>query len=147
SFHLNASADVVRDLYATSTCYWHATGFGQNETLYPERMEHFGIAVVEAMSAGAIPLVYAAGGPADIVDDGENGAHWHNADELVQKTLEIIEMSEDEADALRGAAYGKAHRFDTDAFELRLAGLFDLDLHEAESSNGVSNGLVTSLVT
>ncbi|MBV8582105.1 MAG: glycosyltransferase [Candidatus Eremiobacteraeota bacterium] len=146
SFHLNASADVVRELYATATCYWHATGFGENETRYPERMEHFGISVVEAMSAGTIPLVYAAGGPADIVDDGENGAHWRNADELVQKTLEILEMSEDEADALRGAALGKARRFDADAFELRLAGLFDLDLDPPESPNGVSNGLVPSLV-
>ena len=37
---------------------------------HPDRFEHFGIAVVEAMAAGAVPIVYGAAGPAEIVRDG-----------------------------------------------------------------------------
>jgi glycosyltransferase involved in cell wall biosynthesis len=43
--------------------------------------EHFGISVVEAMSAGCIPVVHNSGGPKEIV--GSSGFLYNNVDECV----------------------------------------------------------------
>ena len=44
---------------------------GEDAERHPERFEHFGISVVEAMAAGAVPLVFGAAGPGEIVQDGD----------------------------------------------------------------------------
>jgi len=49
-------------LYREAATSWHATGLGEDEGTHPERFEHFGIAPVEAMGAGPVPLVFAGGG-------------------------------------------------------------------------------------
>ena len=40
------------------------------------RVEHFGISVVEAMAAGAVPLAVGKGGVGEIITPGENGILW-----------------------------------------------------------------------
>ncbi|GAC1658310.1 MAG: hypothetical protein NVS4B13_01060 [Candidatus Elarobacter sp.] len=119
-FHLNAPPETVRELYATSAYYWHATGYGQSEALFPERLEHFGISVVEAMSSGTIPLVYGAGGPAQIVEDGFTGFHWHSPQELAQQTAALLEMETQPGELMRERGSAQARRYDTAAFEERL---------------------------
>ena len=79
----------MRRLFAESSIYWHASGFGEDEQRTPERFEHFGITVVEALAAGAVPIVYGAGGPAEIVQDGVHGYHWHDLDELMALTRRV----------------------------------------------------------
>ena len=120
-FHLNASPDKVRELYATSSYYWHGTGYGQSEKLFPERMEHFGITVVEAMSAGAIPFVYAMGGPVEIVSNRETGFHWKTIDDLVERQFRVLAMSAMETSALRSRGQVAAMQYDTAIFEERLS--------------------------
>ena len=66
--HVNAPGDVVRRLFAEASIYWHGGGFGEDPHRHPERFEHFGITVVEAMAAGAVPIVFAAAGPPEIVE-------------------------------------------------------------------------------
>jgi hypothetical protein len=83
SVHFNAPRSLVRDTLATAGIFWHGGGFGEDPDLHPERFEHFGIAVVEAMAAGAVPVVFGAAGPAEIVRLGVDGYHWHTLDELV----------------------------------------------------------------
>ena len=75
--------EVVHRLLGEASIYWHAGGLGEDPERHPERFEHFGIAVVEAMAAGAVPLVFAAAGPAEIVQHGINGYHWGTLDELI----------------------------------------------------------------
>ena len=124
-FHLNASPETIRELYASSSYYWHAAGYGQSELLYPERMEHFGITVVEAMSAGAIPFVYAAGGPAEIVANGKTGFHWRTIDDLVDRQIETLALEDTERVALRQRGHAAALAYDTIAFEDRLSRIVD----------------------
>ena len=81
---------TLRDLYGRARIFWSASGFGINETKNPEKVEHFGITVVEAMSAGVISIVYNAGGHKEIVKNGENGFLWNNIHELIKKTLGTI---------------------------------------------------------
>ena len=66
-FHINASRQEVEDVYLRSKIYWHATGFGEDEEMYPVRFEHFGIAPIEALSAKCIPILFSGGGLREII--------------------------------------------------------------------------------
>lgn len=81
----------IKELYGKAKIFWSASGFGEDEREHPEKVEHFGITVVEAMSAGAVPLAYNAGGYKEIITDGEDGFLWHNTEELIALTGEAIE--------------------------------------------------------
>jgi glycosyltransferase involved in cell wall biosynthesis len=89
-FHVDAPREDVLQLYSKAALYWHACGFAVDEERHPERLEHFGIATVEAMMHGAVPLVVPAGGQAAIVQDGINGRWWRSIPELVAATRDLI---------------------------------------------------------
>lgn len=86
----NAPFSEVKKLYAKSQIFWSAAGFNVNEEQTPQKVEHFGIAVVESMNAGCISLVTNKGGHKEIIEDGINGFLWDSIDDLKIKTLEII---------------------------------------------------------
>ncbi|GIU85353.1 MAG: hypothetical protein KatS3mg008_2128 [Acidimicrobiales bacterium] len=88
--HVAAPGAELRDLYSRAAIYWHAAGLGEDPDEHPERFEHFGITTVEAMSAGAVPVVIGAAGQAEVVRDGIDGMHFHTLDELVTATLRLV---------------------------------------------------------
>ena len=88
-FHINAPGEDVAELFASADLFWHASGYGEDLRRHPDRFEHFGITVVEAMSAGAVPLVYEHGGPADIVREAGCGRIYSTLDQLAAETLEL----------------------------------------------------------
>lgn len=90
-FHVNSPYADLRRHYHEATLFWHATGYGVEETRYPERMEHFGMSTVEAMSAECVPIVINRGGQKEIVSHGESGYLWNTVDELVQLTAQVIQ--------------------------------------------------------
>ena len=80
--HLSAPGAVLTDLLGRASIYWHAGGLGEDPETHPDRFEHFGISVVEAMGAGVVPVVFGAAGPAEVVRDGVDGLHFRTLDEL-----------------------------------------------------------------
>lgn len=86
----NPSFNQLVDFYKNAKLYWHAAGFAEDIDKHPERVEHFGITTLEAMAASAVPLVFAAGGQKDIIDDGDSGYLWKSEKELVHKTYQLI---------------------------------------------------------
>ncbi len=82
--------EQIKDLYGKAKIFWSAAGYKINEEKKPKKVEHFGITVVEAMSASVIPVVYSAGGYKEIIADGENGFLWKKKNDLFNKTMEII---------------------------------------------------------
>lgn len=93
-FVINPSFSELQALYSRSKIYWHAAGFGVNQNVHPEETEHFGIAVVEAMSSGLVPLVVNRGGLPEIITDNFNGYLWEDIDTLVSKTNLLIASPE-----------------------------------------------------
>ena len=81
---------TVKDLYGRAKIFWSAAGFGTDEKKNPKKVEHFGITTVEAMSAGAVPIVYKAGGPREIIENAKTGFLWKNEKELISLTKELI---------------------------------------------------------
>jgi glycosyltransferase involved in cell wall biosynthesis len=88
--HVGASGEVLADLYARAAVYWHATGLGEDEAVHPDRFEHFGITTVEAMSAGAVPIVLGRAGQREIVRDGVDGLWFDDLDGLVAATARVV---------------------------------------------------------
>lgn len=86
----NLAAQQLRNIYSQASVYWHATGFGEDEVKNPEKMEHFGIATVEACAAGAVPIVINKGGQKEIVLAGQNGLLWETKTQLFEQTLNVI---------------------------------------------------------
>lgn len=93
-FVVNPPFSELRALYSHSKIYWHAAGYGVNQNLHPEETEHFGIAVVEAMASGAVPLVVNRGGLPEIITNNQNGFLWEDIDDLVSKTSLLITSPE-----------------------------------------------------
>lgn len=86
-FHPDMPFEDLKQLYGHASIYWHAMGFGEND---PAKMEHFGITTVEAMAAGAVPVVINLGGQKEIVSQGESGYLWDNVDQLLDYTNKLI---------------------------------------------------------
>lgn len=84
---LDAPLEVKRQALARAAVFWHGAGMGRSEPAEAHVMEHFGIAVVEAMCGGAIPLCYHRGGPREIVEHGRSGFLYRDLDELATYTL------------------------------------------------------------
>ena len=104
------------DLYGKAKIFWSAAGFGKDEKTNPESMEHFGITVVEAMSAGAVPVVFNGGGYREIVDNYTNGYCWNNLNELVERTKELI-MNPKKMRQFGECARDRSKEFSFDSFE------------------------------
>ena len=122
TFHPNCSAAELHRLYTESDLYWHATGVGRDVEQLPHVVEHFGISVVEAMSARCIPVVFAAGGPAVIVQDGVTGFHFHTIDELAAVTRRLLEaMPDPDRETLRSAAEAAAQSYSEASFAQRVS--------------------------
>jgi O-antigen biosynthesis protein len=107
--------DALRREYQAASIYWHATGYGCDHEREPSKLEHFGMSIVEAMSAGAVPLVYDGGGPREIITSGFNGFLWSDPDELVAHTRRLLD---DPAlrEAMAARAVADSRRFGVQEF-------------------------------
>jgi glycosyltransferase involved in cell wall biosynthesis len=122
--HFNAPGSLVQQLVGEASIYWHAAGYGEVLATHPDRFEHFGISVVEAMSAACAPVVLGAAGPAEVIRDGVDGRHFHTIEELARITTELI-ADPAERGRLQFAAADRARHFSYDAFRPRLFDLVD----------------------
>ena len=127
-FHPNASPERMAQLYDEASLYWHLSGYGVDEARDPHRCEHFGITVVEAMSAGCIPLVVNRGGPPATVQGGVSGHVFETLDELVKISAGILSLPADAAGvvAMRAAAIEASARYGAERFAAEFRGLMDL---------------------
>jgi len=82
----NVERSTLKSLYERASVFWHAAGYGEDESLHPELTEHFGITTVEAMAAGCVPVVINKGGQREIVQHGVNGFLWNTLAELKEYT-------------------------------------------------------------
>lgn len=90
AIHPNISHDDLRRRYSTALVYWHAGGYGIDENVHPENVEHVGITPLEAMASGCITFCYNAGGPKLYIKDGINGYLYSSIEELIDKTHTVL---------------------------------------------------------
>jgi len=112
--HFDANVEVLHTLLSRARVQWHLTG-GFNDDSDPGSMEHFGIAIVEGMSKGAIPLVLNRGGPAEIVTP-ECGRVLDNINSFIPATAEILMMDPSERNLLSSNAKERAKLYSEQSF-------------------------------
>jgi glycosyltransferase involved in cell wall biosynthesis len=118
--HPDSSFEELKELYAQSKIYWHASGFGEDGQKSPERFEHFGITTVEAMSAGCVPVVIGKAGQIEIVESGKNGFLWNSLEELQSYTFQLIQ-DENLRKKLSEKAIERSNIYSREKFEERLS--------------------------
>lgn len=89
-FYHQVTRSQLLKLYGQAAIYWHATGYGVDQEIYPEKMEHFGISTVEAMVAQAAPVVIGKGGQVEIMGQQLTEWMWLTKEECIDKTLQLI---------------------------------------------------------
>jgi glycosyltransferase involved in cell wall biosynthesis len=116
AFEVNVSEERKRELLSQASIYWHATGLGRS---HAHEMEHYGIAVVEAMCAGVVPLCFHRGGPAEIVEHAKSGFLYRDIEELKTFTLALV-ARDGFRDQMRTKAVDRAHAFGRGAFDRQM---------------------------
>ena len=86
----NAGRDLLRDTHAEASIFWHAADYLNDDKRKPELSEHYGIATVDAMSAGCVPVVARRGAQPEIVEHGVSGFLWDTLDELESYTRQLM---------------------------------------------------------
>ncbi len=120
-FHVNASHGKLAQLYREAKVYWHCTGLGTDLAQFPEQAEHFGISIVEAMSADCVPIAFNAGGPREIITHGVDGFLFSSLEELIDTTQHVLDP--DQAGLQESVGMGAGQRaaaFSPEAFAARL---------------------------
>jgi glycosyltransferase involved in cell wall biosynthesis len=122
----DATPSQVYHIMANATVVWSMTGFGAEED-DPADAEHFGIAVTEAMSAGAYPILLNRGGLPEIVCEDTQaifhgnctpvvGALASSDEDFVSYTMEVLLDENDQASKWRIASKSRASRFSSAMF-------------------------------
>lgn len=86
----NVTRDELINLYKKAKIYWHATGFGIDEMVEPEKVEHFGISTIEAMAAGCVPVVINKGGQKEIIGTKLSNLLWNSQEDCLTETIRLI---------------------------------------------------------
>ncbi|MCC6055926.1 MAG: glycosyltransferase [Desulfurococcaceae archaeon] len=96
--------------------------------VHMKRFEPFGIAVAEAMYAGAIPIVYKGytNGPwIDILDKGKYGMGFRTIEELVEAIYSVATLDKNQLGELQEKIFEKAHNFSLEVFKAKFIQLVE----------------------
>ena len=115
-FHVNASDEDIQYLHQTSKLYWHAAGLGKDLVAAPWAAEHFGISIVEAMSAGTIPFALASGGAREIIHHGVDGFLYDSEDTLLKFSLDVLGYRAEKLEEISLSAHARAENFSVEIF-------------------------------
>src|SRR5262249_54420489 len=72
----NAPRTLVHRLMASSSIFWSATGYGEDEEKAPWAQEHFGMTTAEAMAGGCVPVGIDRAGQRELARAAVDGYRW-----------------------------------------------------------------------
>jgi len=123
---VNISLDELKELYKKASIFWHLAGL---EQIDPERAEHFGMTTVEAMQNRCVPVVYRGGGQQEIIEEGVSGLFFDTRDELVDKTIELIDFMSS-LKKIGSFAHKRGKEFTKEVFQKKIKKHFEKILKE-----------------
>ncbi len=84
--------------------------------IHPRIGEHFGMAPVEAMAQGAVPVLPEKSGLAELITPGVEGYAARTDEDFIKLTIKLLKMSEEEILKMRMWSYRKAWHFNPGRF-------------------------------
>jgi len=130
-FQTDLSRNELINLYQKASLFWHAAGYGIDEQIIPEAVEHFGISTVEAMAASCVPVVYLAGGQREVLGDELVDLGWNNQDDCLAKTWQLMKQPSNII-KLQSKVKDRATKFGARAFEKKVLNMFKVDVGVAD---------------
>jgi glycosyltransferase involved in cell wall biosynthesis len=124
-FMPDCSRKELEKVYSEASIFWHAAGYEVDEAQAPNKVEHFGITTLEAMSAGVVPLVHLKGGQREILWGDLSELGWLTMDDCVEKTLDIIK-NESKRKSFQKKCLKRVRDFDSKAFETTLNQMMEI---------------------
>ncbi|KAG1660007.1 hypothetical protein FOA52_009827 [Chlamydomonas sp. UWO 241] len=119
-FLVSQPFSVILDALHTSAVQWHLTGIEFDGAKDPATLEHFGISIVEGMSAGALPVALELGGPGDIIEHGVCGYLARDADEVMKYTHRLLRLPAVDRVVWSDRAVARAQNFGMSSFRTRV---------------------------
>jgi len=119
---INISFKEVADLLSRSKIYVHMRGYRSDP-------EHFGIAPLEAMASGCVPVVHMSGGTwIDVVGRGKYGIGYNTPEEAISKIKDLLSNEEKLAEfSLKARERAKYFSFEKmrETLDKKIKNLFD----------------------
>ena len=94
--------------------------------VHMRRGEHFGMAPVEAMSQGVIPIIHGESGLAELISHGRDGFLAYSDEEFARYLIHVLRMGRDELRRMRRFAFRKSWYFNPDRFAREVLGALEL---------------------
>jgi L-malate glycosyltransferase len=139
-FFVNVDRNAIVEALGSAKIFWHTAGLGDTKTENPVIAEHFGMATVEAMRAGCVPIVVSSGGQKEIIEHGVNGFLCKDIGELVANTVVVAESGSSLA-ALAREAVCRSKDFTGQVFDARILELVTRTLRAAPKRWGMRGAL------
>ncbi len=117
----NPSIESLKSLYSHATFFWSAAGFGVDEEKEPTKVEHFGMSLVESMSAGCVPVVSNLGGHKEILKNS-CGVLCSSPQDIAKETISLIE-DQHKLNLLKNAAINRSQLYSVSHFTQNFAHL------------------------
>lgn len=115
----NVDRNTVLEALAGAKLFWHTAGLAESSGADPVFSEHFGMATVEAMRSGCVPIVISSGGQREIVRNGVDGFLCKDVGELVTNSVSVAENSRRLA-AVSREAISRSEDFSGRVFDTRV---------------------------
>lgn len=116
--------EELSNYYKKASIYWHATGYDVDEREQPEKVEHFGISTLEAMSYAAVPVVINKGGQKEILTGDLQTLLWNSEAECIEKTITVMQTKK-QREKLALAAWQRSTDFSEAVFRQKLFTLLE----------------------
>ena len=119
-FYANATEEALAMHLACAGLYVHGCGLGLARAAAPELCEHLGLAIIEAMHAGCVPLVVSRGGANEFVQHGVNGFLYESPAELTAILRTIATLPAQVKQRMARAAMAAVEPFTPHSFARRM---------------------------
>jgi|SRR5882724_1101169 len=129
SVFANPTSEQQLSLFSRAKLLWQATGLGEDLERAPERAEPFSMRLLQAMSAGCVPLAANCGGLPEVIRHDKNGFFWNDFAELTNYTRSL---ANDERKRLQLAKAARRR-----AWEFRPERYVSIFLRQLESAFGI----------
>lgn len=113
-FKLNASLETLTNILSESGIIFH-----------PKPGEHFGISIVEAMSAGLVPVVPSIGGPREYVPTENQYDSIETAVKIIRKSMQVKDID-------RINVSNSGSQFSTHSYKIKIKKMVNCLLNKLE---------------